>query len=562
MANTFDAIVVGSGITGGWAAKELCEKGLKTLVLERGRKLDHVSGYTTANTPPWECEHRGKVTPDVKKDYPVQSTVYAFNEGTKDMWVKDTEHPYSTPDDKPFSWIRGYQVGGKSLMWARQCYRWSDLDFEANAKEGIGIDWPIRYKDIAPWYDYVESFVGISGQTEGLPHLPDGKFLPPMDMNCVETHVKKSIEGKWTDRMMTIGRVANLTQNHNGRAKCQHRNLCYRGCPYSAYFASQSSTLPAAAATGNMTLRTDSVVESVIYDKETNRASGVRVLDAVTGETVEYFAKVVFLCASTLGSTWLLLNSKNDQFDAGLANSSGALGKYLMDHHFQLGAKARMDGFDDKYYFGGRPNGIYVPRFRNVKDKHPDFVRGYGFQGGAQRAGWGRGSGMAGFGADFKDKLHAPGEWTMNFLGFGECLPYENNTVQLNLNKKDVHGLPTLFIDGEFQENEDRMRKDIMTTAAEMLEAAGGKDVEMYENKKRYVLGFGIHEMGTARMGHDPKTSVLNKWNQCHDVPNLFVTDGACMTSSSCVNPSITYMALTARAVDFAVKTLKKDGKI
>ncbi|MFK7932632.1 MAG: GMC oxidoreductase [Saprospiraceae bacterium] len=558
MANTYDAIVVGSGITGGWAAKELSEKGLKTLVLERGKKLDHVADYPHNNTAPFQFEFRGQVTPEVKKDYPVQSKVYAFNAGTKDYWVKDTEHPYTTPDDKPFSWIRGYHVGGRSLMWGRQVYRWSDLDFSANQKDGHGVDWPIRYADIAPWYDYVENYIGVSGQKEGLPQLPDGQFLPPMEMNAVEKHVKQSIEGKWSDRNMTIGRAANLTQNHNGRSACQHRNLCYRGCPFSAYFSSQSSTLPAAAKTGNMTLRPNSVVESVIYDDKTNRASGVRVIDAVTGETTEYFAKVVFLCASTLGSTWILLNSKNGQFENGMANSSGALGKYLMDHHYRLGARANIDGFDDRYYFGGRPNGIYVPRFRNVNEQRKDYLRGFGFQGSASRAGWERGNWNGEFGADFKNKLHQPGDWSMNLLGFGECLPYAENNVRLNPEVKDVHGLPTLFIDGKFRENEDRMREDIKATAAEMLEAAGAKDIQVYDQKEDYVLGGGIHEMGTARMGRDPKTSVLNKWNQTHDIPNLFVTDGACMTSASCVNPSLTYMALTARAVNYAVEQLKK----
>ena len=560
MANTYDAIVVGSGITGGWAAKELCEKGLKTLVLERGRKLDHVGDYPHVSTPPWAFDHRGAVPESVKQDYPVQSTVYAFNDGTLPLWVKDSEHPYTTPDDRDFTWIRGYHVGGRSLMWGRQCYRWSDLDFAANAKDGVGIDWPIRYRDIAPWYSYVERFVGISGQEENLDQLPDGEFLPPMEMNCVEKDVKKAIESRWSDRKMTIGRVANLTAPKDGRSKCQYRNLCYRGCPFGAYFSSQSATLPAAAATGNLTLRPNSVVESVIYDRDTNRATGVRIIDAETRQSEEFFAPVVFLCASTLNSTWILLNSKNDQFDEGLANSSGALGKFLMDHHYRLGARGRVEGYEDQYYFGARPNGIYVPRFRNVTEQRDDYLRGFGFQGGASRAGWQRGAGRPGFGEAFKKDLEKPGSWNMNLLGFGECLPYAQNRVRLNPEVKDVHGLPTLYINGKFRENERVMREDIKATAAEMLEAAGVKDIEVYDTN--FTLGAGIHEMGTARMGNDPKTSVLNKWNQCHDVPNLYVTDGSCMTSSSCVNPSITYMALTARAVDHAVKTLKRDGKI
>ena len=555
-SNTFDAIVIGSGISGGWAAKELTEKGLKTLVLERGRNLEHVKGYTTTNLPPWKFEHRGHATEQDKKDYYVQHTVYAFNEGTRDYWVKDTEHPYTTPDDQPFRWIRGYHLGGRSIMWGRQSYRLSDLDFEANAKDGHGIDWPIRYKDIAPWYDHVESFAGISGKAEGLAQLPDGKFLPPMDMTCVEEHIKNAMEETWSDRMMTIGRVANLTQAHNGRSACQYRNLCYRGCPYSAYFSSQSATLPAAADTGNLTLKTDSVVVSINYDPDTNRASGVQVLDTKTGETTEYTAKIIFLCASTLGSTWLLLNSANQHFPEGLANSSGTLGHYLMDHHYRVGASAEFEGFDDKYYTGTRPNGIYIPRFRNVNDAHPDFVRGYGFQGSATRQGWTRGVNTIGFGADFKEKMMKPGPWSMRLTGFGECLPYFENKVELNQEVKDVHGLPTLHISAKFRDNEYAMRKDIAKTAVEIFEAAGAKNITAYDHSD--IPGFGIHEMGTARMGNDPKTSVLNKWNQSHDIPNLFITDGSCMTSSACQNPSLTYMALTARAADYAVKQLKE----
>ena len=555
--NTYDAIVVGSGISGGWAAKELCEKGLKTLVLERGKKLDHVTDYTTANTPPWDFDHRGRATEEDKEDYYIQSTVYAFNEGTRHLWVKDKEHPYTSASDGPeYRWIRGYHVGGRSIMWGRQCYRWSNLDFEANAKDGIAVDWPVRYEEIAPWYSYVERFVGISGQKEGIPQLPDGEFLPPMEMSCIEKHVKGAIESKWPERRMTIGRVANLTQNHNGRAECQRRNLCYRGCPFGAYFASQSSTLPAAAATGNMTLLTHSVVESVLYDNETDRATGVRVIDAVTGESREYFAKIIFLNASTLNSAWLLLNSANDRFPNGLANSSGAVGRYLMDHTYRAGAGAVFEGYEDQYYFGGRPNGIYIPRFRNVTDKHPDFIRGYGYQGGGSRMGWSRGGGQAGFGEDFKEELTHPGPWTMRLGGFGEVLPYEDNYIELNHDKKDVNGLPTLTIHCTHRENERIMREDYKNQAAEMLEAAGGKDVGIYDGTD--YPGFGIHEMGTARMGNDPKTSVVNKWNQCHDVPNLFITDGSFMASAGCVNPSITYMAFTARAVDHVVKELNR----
>ncbi len=556
--NTFDAIVVGSGITGGWAAKELTEKGFKTLVIERGRKLEHVKDYTTANTPIWGLPYRNRITDEDKETYPIQSKIYAFNEGTKDLWVKDKEHPYTTPPDQPFVWLRGNHVGGRSLMWGRQTYRWSDLDFEANAKDGHGIDWPIRYKDIAPWYSYVEKFIGISGQAENLPHLPDSEFLPPMDMFCVEKRIKGSIEQKWPKRVMTIGRAANLTKAHNGRSACQHRNLCYRGCPYGAYFSSQSSTLPAAAATGNMTLRPNSLVETLLFDKDKGKATGVRVLDTTTGKTVEYKAKVIFLCASTLGSTQILLQSTSDRFPNGFSNASGELGHNLMDHLFDLHAYADFDGDLDKHYNGQRPNGIYIPRFRNVWDKHPDYLRGFGFQGNGSRAGWESKMGQPGFGVAFKKSMTQLGGWKMAFYGFGEILPYHHNKVQLNPNKKDIHGLPTLYIETKLGENELAMKKDILASGKEILEAAGGKNVTNWDGNA--PMGNGVHEMGTARMGHDPKTSVLNKWNQCHEAKNVFVTDGSCMTSASCVNPSLTYMALTARAVDYAVKELNKQN--
>ena len=556
--NTFDAIVVGSGITGGWAAKELTEKGLKTLVIERGRKLEHVKDYTTANTPIWNLPHRNQPTAEDRETYPIQTQIYAFNEGTKHLWIKDKDHPYTTPPKQPFVWLRGNHVGGRSLMWGRQSYRWSDLDFEANAKEGIAVDWPIRYKDIAPWYSYVEKFIGISGQAENLPQLPDSEFLPPMDMFCVEKRIKSSIEEKWPKRAMTIGRVANLTKAHNGRSACQHRNLCYRGCPYGAYFSSQSSTLPAAAATGNMTLRPNSLVETLLFDKDTSKATGVRVLDTETGKTVEYKAKIIFLCASTLGSTQILLQSTSDRFPNGFSNASGELGHNLMDHLFNLHAHADFDGDLDKYYNGQRPNGIYIPRFRNVWDKHPDYLRGFGFQGSARRDGWEGKKSQPGIGADFKKSMTQLGGWKMSLYGFGEILPYHHNKVQLNPNKKDIHGLPTLYIETKLGENELKMKKDILASGKEMLEAAGGKNVAIWDGDA--PMGNGVHEMGTARMGHDPKTSVLNRWNQCHEAKNVFVTDGSCMTSASCVNPSLTYMALTVRAVDYAVKELNKQN--
>ncbi len=556
---SYDAIVVGSGISGGWAAKELCEKGLKTLVLERGRMVRHVVDYPTMNMNPWDLKYADRVPPEeIKKHYFKQNrTGYTVRQSTKHWWVKDDENPYT--EIKRFDWIRGYHVGGRSLLWGRQSYRWSEMDFEANAKEGIAVDWPIRYKDIAPWYDYVESFIGVNGKKEGLPQLPDGQFLPPMEMNCLEEHVRDQIAQKYTDRLMTIGRSANLTTAHNGRGKCQYRNLCIRGCPYGAYFSSNASTLPAAEKTGNMTLRPNSIVNAILYDKDNKRARGVRVIDAETNEVLEFEARIIFLCASTVGSTWILLNSI-DQGDLpdGLGNTSGELGHNLMDHHFRVGAHGRYDGFEDKYYKGRRPNGIYIPRFRNLDDKtrQKNFLRGYGYQGGASREGWYRAVAELGFGEQLKELITEPGPWRMGLTGFGECLPYHENKMMLNKEVLDKWGQPTVTFDAEWKENELEMRKDMGQQAAEMLEAAGLKDVQIYDSGS--WPGLGIHEMGTARMGRDPKTSVLNQWNQMWDVPNVFITDGSCMTSSACQNPSLTYMALTARAVNYAVEEMKK----
>jgi choline dehydrogenase-like flavoprotein len=554
---TYDAIVVGTGISGGWAAKELCEKGLKTLVLERGRMVAH-GEYPTAGLDPWDDDHRDEMTLEELADYPKQSrTGYTMRNSSKHWWVNDRENPYT--EVKRFDWMRGYHVGGRSIMWGRQSYRLSDLDFEANAKEGIAIDWPIRYADIAQWYDHVESFVGISGAAEGIPHLPDGKFLPPMEYNCLEKKVKDSIESKFPGRKMIMGRVANLTQAHNGRGSCQFRNRCIRGCPYGAYFSSNASTLPAAEATGNMTLRPHSIVHSIIYDEATRKAKGVRVIDAETLETHEFFGRVVFLCASALGSTQILMNSTSRRFPDGLGNDSGVLGHYLMDHHFRAGAKGVSTDFEDQYFKGRRPNGIYIPRFQNLDDSSKrDYLRGFGYQGGASRTNWSASIRelQAGIGAAFKESLFTPGPWEMGIMGFGECLPYKDNKVMLNKQLLDKYGLPTLTIDAEFKENEMKMREDMKFYAAEMLEAAGLKDVKTYDDKS--YPGLAIHEMGTARMGKDPKTSVLNKWNQVHACLNVFVTDGACMTSAACQNPSLTYMALTARAANFAVEELNK----
>jgi choline dehydrogenase-like flavoprotein len=507
---------------------------------------------------PWQLPHGNKLTDAELKFFPVQSRTNWVTQANKHWWVNDVENPYT--EVQPFDWIRGYHVGGRSLMWGKQTYRLSDLDFEANAKEGIGVDWPIRYKDIAPWYDYVETFIGVSGQAEGLAHLPDGKFLPPMELNCVEQAFKEKVAEKFNGRKITIGRVAHLTAplpHDPSRGVCQSRNMCDRGCPYGAYFSSNASTLPFAAKTGNMTLRPHSIVRSIIYDEKKGKAVGVKILDEKTKEEIDFFAKIIFLNASTLGSTFILLNSVSKRFPNGLGNGSDQLGRNLMDHQYRAGANAQVEGFEDKYYIGRRPNGIYIPRFRNVgNDKRKDYVRGFGYQGAASRGSWWRGVKEMSFGEELKNELTTPGPWGIGFGGFGECLPYAENRATLNNEKKDVHGLPTLSIDAGWKENEKAMRKDIIVAAAEMLEASGFKNVSTFDGADN--IGLGIHEMGTARMGKDPKTSVLNQWNQVHEAPNVFVTDGAAMTSSGCQNPSLTYMALTARAANHAVEELKK----
>lgn len=553
--NTYDAIVIGSGISGGWAAKELTEKGLKTIMLERGRNIEHVKGYENATKGPWEFPHRGGRTQQMIEDYPVLKRDYPLNEKNLNFWASDKDSPYT--EVKRFDWYRGYHVGGRSLMWGRQSYRLSEMDFEANAKDGIAVDWPIRYKDIEKWYSYVERFAGISGTRNGLAQLPDGEFQPGMDMNVVEKEVAARIKAHYKgDRHMLIGRAANLTKALPGRTNCQYRSKCSLGCPYGGYFSTQSSTLPAAVATGNLTLRPFSIVTKILYDKDTKKATGVEVLDAETNKTYEYYSKVIFLNASTLNSTWILMNSATDVWDGGLGSSSGELGHNLMDHHFRLGASGRMEGFDDKYYFGRRPTGIYIPRFRNIGNDKRDYIRGFGYQGGASREGWSRSIAEMNIGADFKDALCEPGGWNMGITAFGETLPYHENKISLDKTKKDKWGLNVLSIDAEIKDNELKMRKDMMEDGKEMLEMAGLKDVKTFDSG--YALGQGIHEMGTARMGRDPKTSVLNQFNQVWDAPNVYVTDGAAMTSAACQNPSLTYMALTARAVDHAVIELKK----
>lgn len=555
--STYDAIVVGSGISGGWAAKELCEKGLKVLMLERGGPYDHIKDYKTAQKNPWEFEHRGGTTAEQKKKYPVIHRGWAANEAVMDAWANEQDCPYT--ETKPFTWWRSYRMGGRSVLWGRQSYRWSQLDFEGNEKDGIATPWPIGYADLAPWYDHVEKFAGISGSIENIAHLPDGHFLPPMELNCVEKDMAQRIKKEYHEkRHLIIGRVANLTAAIPGRTKCEFRNRCWEGCPFGGYFSTQSSTLPAAMKTGNLTVRPYSLVKQVLYDKNSKKATGVEILDTETNQTYEFKSKIVFLCASTLNTAWVLLNSATDVWPGGLGSSSGELGHNVMDHHYNVGASGSVEGFEDQYVFGRRANGFYIPRFVNLGGDKRDYLRGFGYQGGASREGWGREIAELNIGGDFKDALAEPGKWTIGATGFGEILPYHENKVSLDKNKKDKWGLPVLAMDAELKENEFKMRKDMKEEMSAMFNAAGIKNINTWDNG--HALGHGIHEMGTARMGRDPKTSVLNKWNQVWDCMNVFVTDGACMTSSACQNPSLTYMALTARAVDYAVSELKKNN--
>lgn len=554
----FDAIVVGSGISGGWAAKELTEHGLRTLVLEAGGPIDPTRDFVE-HVQPWAMPFRGMGdTKALARDYPIQRECYACDELGHKFFVKDAENPYTTPDDAPFRWFRGRQVGGRSITWGRQVYRWSDLDFEANAKDGHGNDWPIRYADIAPWYSYVERFIGVTGAHEGLSQLPDGDFLPPMPMTVVEADARpKILEAFGGERVLTIGRAAILTKNHNGRLACHYCGPCERGCITQSYFNSIGSTLPAAKKTGRLTLRPQSVVAEVLYDPNQSRVSGLRVIDAQTMQQTEYTARIVFLCASTIESIRLLLNSRSNRFPDGLANSSGLLGRYVMDHHYGSGASGTYPGFTDKRTTGSRPNGIYIARFRNVNTQHPDFLRGYGMQGGSGRSGWGRGSGMAGYGAGFKQSLiQEMGPWTLSASGWGETLPNAENRVTLDPVVKDRWGIPAAHLDVRWRENERAMDKDMMTAMAEMLDAAGCSDIRQHGSTN--PPGHCIHEMGGARMSRAPEEGVLNRWNQTWDVKNLFMTDGSCMASSGCQNPSITYMALTARAVAHAVESMKR----
>jgi len=553
-STAYDAIVVGSGISGGWAAKELTEKGLRVLLLERGRNVEHIKDYVNATKGPWEYLHRGRRTVAMEEAYQVLRRDL-LNETNLAAWADEHASPYT--ETQRFDWFRAYQVGGRSLLWGRQSYRWSDFDFTANAREGIAVDWPIRYEELAPWYDHVERHAGISGSREGLAQLPDGEFQPAMPLNSGESLIAKRLaQGFGGQRRMIIGRTANATRPLDGRAGCQYRDACWLGCPYGGYFSTQSSTLPAAMKTGRLTLKPWSIVTEVLYDKEKRKASGVRVIDAVTEKSTDYSAKIVFVCASTLNTAWLLMRSATDVWPEGLGSSSGELGHNVMDHHFRVGAEGRIDGLNDSYYEGRRPTGIYVPRFRNLfGDKRP-YLRGFGYQGGARRGDWSRGVAELGIGAAAKDEAATPGPWQFGSTAFGEMLPNHANQVALDHSRKDKWGLPVLKMNCAIGENERLMRKDMANDMAEMLEHCGLKNVRTYDAE--YFPGAGIHEMGTARMGHDPKTSVLNAHNQVWDAPNVFVTDGSCMTSSACQNPSLTYMALTARAADFAVAELKR----
>lgn len=559
-SRTYDAIVIGSGISGGFAAMELCKKGYKTLMLERGRMVEH-GQYPTENMDPWHIKNQNMVTAEeIAQHYFKQDRLHWWVREDHKHWInKDDEYPYD--EVERFDWIRGHHVGGRSIMWGRHCYRWSDIDFEANLKEGIAVDWPIRYKDIEAWYDYAETFVGVSGQKEGLKQVPDGKFLPPFELNCVEQFFREAVAEKYPDRVITPGRVANLSkyipETHKGkRGQCQSRAQCVRGCSFGGYFSSLSATIPVAEETGNLSIRAESIVHEIIFDANTRKATGVRVKDANTGDELEFFSKVIFCNASTIGSTAILLNSRSSDFPDGMGNQSGELGHNLMDHHYGMGASGTIPGFEDQYYKGRKPLGFYIPRFRNIDDesRRSDYIRGFSYQGGITR---GINNPKGKFGTELKDSIFKPGPYRLSMTCFGELLPYHNNKMTLNFDKLDKHGMPIITFDAKLRENEAKLRIDGVQCAEEMLEAAGATDIQSWNEAT--APGAAIHEMGTARMGHDPKTSVLNKWNQIHEVKNVFVTDGSCMTSAATQNPSITYMALTARAVDYMHKQLNQN---
>jgi choline dehydrogenase-like flavoprotein len=557
--HTYDAIVIGSGISGGWAAKELCQGGLKTLVLERGKNVVHLKDYPTATKNPWDFKHHGEIPLKIKEENPVVNRCYAFDESTAHFFVKDKEHPYI--QQKPFDWIRGYQVGGKSLLWARQTQRWSKYDFEGPARDGFAVDWPIRYDDLAPWYSYVESFAGISGNHDGLDTLPDGDFLPPWEMNVVEKVMQQRIMNNYKDRNVIIGRCAHLTKPkevhlQQGRGQCQARNLCQRGCPFGGYFSSNSSTLPTAAKTGNLTILPDSVVHSIIYDDKKKKVTGVRVIDAHTKQATEYFAKIIFINAAALNTNLILLNSKSARFPNGLGNDNGLLGKYIAFQNYKGSLSARMEGYEDSYYYGRRPTAVMMPNFRNVHKQETDFLRGYMVFYTATRGGWGHHALNSQIGGDYKDKISEAGNWGIYMMMQGETIPKETNRVYLSKEQNDDWGIPLLTVSVDYDDNDEKLMKDFLQQGAEMLDKAGCKNISPNDSKQ--APGLDIHEVGGVRMGHDPKTSLLNKWNQLHACPNVFVTDGACMTSTGTQNPSLTFMAITARAANYAVNEIKK----
>jgi choline dehydrogenase-like flavoprotein len=556
--NTYDAIVIGSGISGGWAAKELCEKGLKTLVLERGRMVKHREDYPTAMANPWDLPHRGRLTQNEMTENPIADRCYAYGEATKQFFVKDNEHPYI--QEKPYDWIRGYQVGGKSLLWARQTQRWSKYEFEAPDRDGFAVDWPIRYKDLAPWYSHVEKFVGISGNKDGLENLPDGEFLPPWELNSVEKHIQTGIHQNYADRKVIIGRCAHLTKPEKihleqGRGQCQARSLCERGCPYGAYFSSNSSTLPWAEKTKKLTIKPHSVVESIIFDEKKGKATGVRVIHTETKQVTEYYAKIIFVNAACLNTNLVLLNSKSNRFPNGLGNDNDLLGHYIAFHQYRGQGGAFFDGLKDKYYFGRRPTSAFMPSFRNVLKQETDFQRGYMVAFSASRS-RGTGEGMGSFGVPLKESLTDLGDWHIYIQMQGETIPKLENHIRLSGDKKDAWGVPQLITSIDYDENDHKMMRDFQQQAAEMLEKSGCTKINMFDSKQ--APGLDIHEMGGVRMGKDPKTSLLNEWNQLHACKNVFVTDGACMTSVGNQNPSLTFMAITARAANFAVEALKK----
>lgn len=555
-SRTFDAIVIGSGISGGWSAKELTERGLRTLVLERGRDVKHIADYPTTNMMPWELKHRGTVPEDIQRNNPVVSRCYAFKEDTQHFFVKDQEHPYT--QEKPFDWIRGYQVGGKSLLWARHTQRWSDFDFEGPARDGFAVDWPIRYKDLAPWYSHVEKFAGISGNRDSLPELPDGEFLPPFELNCVEKYFKRQVASHYQNRRhVIIARCAHVTEPQQihldqGRAQCQNRALCQRGCPFGGYFSSNASTLPWAANTGNLVLRPQSVVHSIIYDDRKGEATGVSVIDAITKESVEYFAPLIFVNASALNTNLILLNSKSSRFPNGLGNDNGLLGKFVAFHNYRARVSGEYDGFPGSTTTGRRPTSAYIPRFRNLHRQETDFLRGYasGFSAGRYDQ-----QPHDGLGVSLKEKLAQTelGPWRVGSHMMGETIPKATNFVSLDPHETDDWGIPRLKISVSYDDNDEKMVVDYCDQLTEMFTKAGFKNIKTSDSKQ--APGLDIHEMGGVRMGRDPKTSLLNEWNQLHQCKNVFVTDGACMTSTSTQNPSLTYMALSARAVDYAVKS-------